>query len=87
MIALVIARIALSRINASMHRDTGREGPSQLPRYELAGARYELAGVRTLNCLLRRLLRELLRDQVMILSELLQQVVTRRQCLIDLLWA
>src|SRR5260370_736201 len=90
MIALVIARIAFSRTpNASMHRTAGREVPSQLARYELAGARYELAGVRsdrTLNGLLRRQLRELLCYQVMILSELLQQVVAWRQCRIELLW-
>jgi hypothetical protein len=86
-----IARIVLSRItsDASMHRDTGREVPSQLARYELTCARYELAGVRSdraLNGLLRRELRELLRYQVMILSELLQQVVPRRHSGIELLW-
>ena len=71
-----------------MHRDSGREVSSQLAGYELTGARYELAGVRsdgTLNCLLRRELRQLLRYQVMILGELLQQEVTRRQSRIDLL--
>ena len=81
-----------------MHRDAGREVPSQLTGYELACARYELAGVaryelagvgsdRTLNGLLCRQLRQLLRYQVMILGELLQQVVTRRQGRIDLLRA
>lgn len=39
---------------------------------------------RTLNCLLRRYLRELLRDQVVVLSELLQQLVARGDCRVDL---
>ncbi len=70
-----------------MHRDTGHEVRSQLTWYELAGA-LELAGVGidgTLESLLRRQLRKLLCDQVMVLGELLQQVMTRRHRRIDLL--
>ena len=71
-----------------MHRDAGREVPSQLARYELTCAGYVLAGVRierALKGLLRRQLRELLRYQVMILSKLLQQMVPRDRCRIELL--
>src|SRR6266403_2205573 len=71
-----------------MHRDTGHEVRSQLARYELAGA-LELAGVRidrALNRLLCSQLGELLSHQVMVLSELLQQVMTRCYRRIALLW-
>jgi hypothetical protein len=78
--AQVIACLVLARFiaNASVHRDTGREISSQLAGYELTGARYELTGVRSdrpLRGLLCRQLRQLLRDQVMVLSELLEQVM------------
>ena len=69
-----------------MHRDARREVPSRLARYELTGTGYVLAGVRierTLQGLLRRQLRELLRYQVMILSKLLQQMVPRGRCRIE----
>jgi len=65
-------------IGLSMHRDTRHEVGSQLTRYELTGARYELTTVRAaglLSGLLRGQLRELLRDQVMILRESLQLVL------------
>lgn len=67
-----------------MHGDTGHEVRCHLARYELAGVR--VAGI--LSCLLRRQLRELLCDQVMVLREPLQQIVLRllRQRGIDLLW-
>jgi hypothetical protein len=70
-----------------MHRDTGHEIRSELAWCELAGTG-ELTGVRSdraLDCLLRCYLGELLCYQVVILSELLQQVVARRQCRIHLL--
>src|SRR5882757_2175110 len=71
---------------ASMHRDSGCKAASQLARYELAGARYELTGKGrngTLHRLLRGQLCELLGDQVVILRELLQQLVTRVDLLLD----
>jgi hypothetical protein len=70
-----------------MHRDAGHEIRSELAWRELAGTG-ELTGVRSdraLDCLLRCYLGELLGYQVVILSELLQQVVARRQCRIHLL--
>jgi hypothetical protein len=69
-----------------MHRDSGCKAASQLARYELAGAHYELTGkgcVGTLDRLLRGQLRKLLGDQVVILRELLQQLVTRDDLLLD----
>jgi len=71
--AQVIACVVLARFiaNPSVHGDTGREISSQLAGYELTGVRSD----RTLRCLLCRQLRQLLRDQVMILSQLLEQVV------------
>ena len=66
-----------------MHRHTRHEVRSQLPRYELP--RHELGRVRaprTLDCLLRRQLRELLCDQVVILSKLLQQELLMQQMLL-----
>jgi hypothetical protein len=69
-----------------MHRDSGCKVASQLARYELAGARYEFTGKGcdgTLNRLLRSQLSKLLGDQVVILRELLQQLVTRNDLLLD----
>ena len=63
-----------------MHRDTRHEVRSQLVRYELTGTWYELTGVRvagSLSGLLRRQLRELLCDQVVVLRESLQQLMLR----------
>src|SRR5882757_4681360 len=72
-------------VASSMHGDAGHEVRAELARAELA--RYELASARVaraLHCLLSRELGELLRYQVMILSELLQQMVVR--LLLQLLW-
>ena len=61
---------------ALVHRDPWHEVRPQRARYELTCKR---AGG-SLNGLLRRQLRQLLRDQVVVLGELLQQVVRSRAC-------
>ena len=61
---------------ALVHRDPRHEVRPQRARYELTCKR---AGG-SLNGLLRRQLRQLLRDQVVVLGELLQQVVRSRAC-------
>ena len=68
-----------------MHRDSWYEVSPQLVRYKLAG---EGVGARGTLHRLRRQLSELLRDEVMILSELLQQMMVRllQECRINLLW-
>src|SRR6266403_4922124 len=73
---------------ASMHRDAGHEIASQLVRYELTVARYELCRVgvaEILSGLLRGQVRELLGYQVMILRESLELLMRLLKLLLRLL--